>query len=197
MSAPIPPPYYILVSQATPGAHSQLAHPTVQFHYADDSPTALLPTAEHPNVIILEPHQSADSTSNTPEPAASSTSPPSGSANSAATLTPPTPSIAPPSVQCLSSSFAVTAVRVVQPPAAAVAHAMNQGQDPNIYIVDYLPVKTSSSSQEEGRLEDSMRENPSISTLMAQFHQRNALLRSVLETPTSPPALPNSESEGQ
>jgi hypothetical protein len=150
MSAPVPPPYYILVSQATPGVHAQLAHPTVQFHYADDSPTALLPTTEHPNVIILEPHQPGDSASNTPEPPAhaSSTSPPSGSANSAATLTPPRPSMVPPSVQCLSSSLAVTAVRVVQPPAAAVAHAMNQAQDPNIYIIDYLPVKGSSTQEE-------------------------------------------------
>jgi hypothetical protein len=141
-----PSPYYILVSPSALGSHlhaSSLTHPTVQYHYADDPPTALLPTAEHPNVIILEPQLSEESAeSNT------SSSPPSVSTNSAVTIVPSKVIAQPPSFHSLSSSVAVTNVRVAQPPASAVAFATSEGKDPNIYIIDYVPLKSSGNAED-------------------------------------------------
>jgi hypothetical protein len=54
------PPYYILVSHSplstnAPGALSNaLGHPQIQYHYADDSPLALLPQTANENVLVLD-----------------------------------------------------------------------------------------------------------------------------------------------
>jgi hypothetical protein len=141
MSSSIPPPFYILVSPAASGSqlHISLLHPTILLHYADDPPTALLPTAQNPNIFILEPNVSNVSTPQ--EPHFQSSSPPAISVSSAATIMPSGSRADLPVVQSLSSSFAVTSVRMAHPPAAAVAYAANQGQDPNIYIIDYAPAR--------------------------------------------------------
>lgn len=182
-----PPPYYILVAPSALGNHSHpssLTHPTVQYHYADDPPAALLPSAEHPNVIILEPHlpgeESVDSTTNGLH--IGSSSPPSVAISSAVTIVPSKTTAQAPSFHCLSSSAAVTNVRVAQPPASAVAFATNEGKDPNIYIIDYVPLKSSAHPEEGHRLEDSIGDNQSISAQLTQFHQRNVLLRTILES---------------
>ncbi|KAK7058800.1 hypothetical protein VNI00_001424 [Paramarasmius palmivorus] len=44
------PPYYILFTQSS----SSLGHPTIQYHYADDSPLSLLPQLPDEHVIILD-----------------------------------------------------------------------------------------------------------------------------------------------
>jgi hypothetical protein len=143
MSSSIPPPVYILVSPAASGGqlHTSLLHPTIQLHYADDPPTALLPTPQNPNIFILEPNISNVSTPTPQEPHIQSSSPPAISVSSAATIMPSGSRADLPVVQSLSGSFAVTSVRMAHPPAAAVAYAANQGQDPNIYIIDYAPVR--------------------------------------------------------
>jgi hypothetical protein len=149
MSASPAAPYYILVSPSALGSHlhpSSLTHPTVQYHYADDPPTALLPTTEHPNVIILEPQFPEESAeSNAPH---ASSSPQSVSTNSAVTIVPSKATAQPPSFHSLSSSVAVTNVRVAQPPASAVAFATSEGKDPNIYIIDYVPLKPSGNTED-------------------------------------------------
>lgn len=54
-----PPPFYVLLahsplSNVPSGALSNtLAHPTVQYHYADDSPLSILPTHPQESVLIL------------------------------------------------------------------------------------------------------------------------------------------------
>ena len=54
------PPYYILfahspLSSSTPGALSNtLGHPTIQYHYQDDSPLALLPQHPDEHVLVLD-----------------------------------------------------------------------------------------------------------------------------------------------
>jgi hypothetical protein len=54
-----PPPFYVLLahsplSNVPSGALSNtLAHPAVQYHYADDSPLSILPTHPDENVLIL------------------------------------------------------------------------------------------------------------------------------------------------
>ncbi|KZP12032.1 hypothetical protein FIBSPDRAFT_799455 [Athelia psychrophila] len=53
------PPYYILVSQsALAGGNGSppitLGHPSIQYHYADDSPLALLPQSADEHVLILD-----------------------------------------------------------------------------------------------------------------------------------------------
>jgi hypothetical protein len=141
MSSANPPPFYILVSPIASGGqlHTSLLHPTIQLHYADDPPTALLPTTQNQNIFILEPHVS---TPTPQDPHLQSSSPPAVSVSSAATIMPSSSTTDLPVVQSLSGSFAVTSVRIAQPPAAAVAYATNQGQDPNIYIIDYAPVRS-------------------------------------------------------
>lgn len=53
------PPYYILVSQSALASNPQgpqstsLAHPTIQYHYADDPPLSLLPQSPSEHLIIL------------------------------------------------------------------------------------------------------------------------------------------------
>ena len=61
-SAPSPadPPYYILVAQSpapanpTAPASSSLSHPVIEYHYADDSPAALLPQFTGQHVLVLD-----------------------------------------------------------------------------------------------------------------------------------------------
>lgn len=50
------PPYYILFS-TQPANSSSLGHPTVQYHYADDSPLSLLPQHADEHVLLLEYNQ--------------------------------------------------------------------------------------------------------------------------------------------
>lgn len=144
MNSAIPPPFYILVSPTNTAAqlHTTLLHPTIQLHYADDSPTALLPTAENPNIFILEPNNPILTSLGPQEPHLQSSSPPAISVSSAATITPSAMKTDTPAAQSLSGNHAITSVRVAQPPAAAVAYAASQGHDPNIYIIDYVPVKS-------------------------------------------------------
>jgi len=55
-----PPPFYVLLahsplSNVPSGALSNtLAHPVVQYHYADDSPLSIFPTHPDENVLILD-----------------------------------------------------------------------------------------------------------------------------------------------
>ncbi|KAG8789685.1 hypothetical protein FRB91_006979 [Serendipita sp. 411] len=198
---PPPPPFYIMMAQSTaPGTHhvtaSALQHPTVQLHYADDPPTALLPTAEHPNVLILESHSPFPEATSPPlsEPHLHSSSPPLVAISSAATITPAKHTITPPSVYSLSGNVAVTSVRVAQPPAAAVAYATKEGHDPNVYIIEYAPVRSTTHEEGQQRMEDSMRDTQSTAALLAQFHQKNTILRTVLESPNPRPFQEESES---
>jgi len=189
MSSSIPPPYYILLSPATSGIqlHTSLFHPTIQLHYADDPPTALLPTAQNPNVFILEPHLPNPSTPTPQESNLQSSSPPAVSVSSAATIVPSNSRADLPLVHSLSGNFAVTSVKKAQPPAAAVAYAAGQGQDPSIYIIDYAPVRApddayvlyntllfSPHAIPSQRMENSVRER-STAALLSQFHQRYKL----------------------
>lgn len=56
------PPYYVLVSQAplqtTPSAagpsFKSFGHPTIEYHYADDLPHALLPQSAQEHVLVLD-----------------------------------------------------------------------------------------------------------------------------------------------
>ena len=54
------PPFYILcssspISATVPGAPSTtLGHPTIQYHYADDSPFVLLPQTQDEQVLVLD-----------------------------------------------------------------------------------------------------------------------------------------------
>ncbi|KAJ8520941.1 hypothetical protein ONZ45_g2333 [Pleurotus djamor] len=58
------PPYYILISNQNQSSSSStaLTHPVIQYHYADDSPIALLPRFPEERVIVLD----ADSSSSAP-----------------------------------------------------------------------------------------------------------------------------------
>lgn len=130
MSTP-PPPFYVLLSQHTasslPSSHSQtlppppsrLTHPTIQYHYADDPPLALVPSAEHPHIIILD------------IPDGSPGQPVTSSSETETTVL----SLGP-SARSLSSALAVTSVKVAQAPGAAIKHALTEGRDPNIYILE-------------------------------------------------------------
>ncbi|KAK1223794.1 hypothetical protein PQX77_013318 [Marasmius sp. AFHP31] len=49
------PPYYILFTQAGASTSSNtLGHPTIQYHYADDSPLNLLPQSPDEHVLLLD-----------------------------------------------------------------------------------------------------------------------------------------------
>lgn len=56
-----PPPYYILFSHSSVAAttlaanqSNTLAHPVIQYQYADDSPLSLLPQSPDEHVLILD-----------------------------------------------------------------------------------------------------------------------------------------------
>jgi hypothetical protein len=133
MTTTPPPPCYILLSQYTSsslpslGAQtlspppSRLIHPTIQYHYADDPPLALVPSSERPHIIILD---IPDGDRGLGQPVASPSSTETIVASSA------------PSARSLSSALAITTVKVAQAPGAAIKHALAEGRDPNIYILE-------------------------------------------------------------
>lgn len=52
-----PPPFYFLFSHASlshPDTSGHLGHPAIQYHYADDSPFALLPQSPDEQVIVFD-----------------------------------------------------------------------------------------------------------------------------------------------
>ncbi len=56
MASNKPPPYYILFSNSSlsPAPSATLGHPTIQYHYADDSPLSLLPQHPQEHVLLLD-----------------------------------------------------------------------------------------------------------------------------------------------
>ena len=57
MSSPDRPPFYILVAHnaaGQPQSSSNLRHPAIQYHYADDSPLSMLPQHPQEQVIVLD-----------------------------------------------------------------------------------------------------------------------------------------------
>ncbi|KAK0465395.1 uncharacterized protein EV420DRAFT_1637532 [Desarmillaria tabescens] len=56
MASNRPPPYYILFSNSSlsPTPSATLGHPTIQYHYADDSPLSLLPQHPQEHVLLLD-----------------------------------------------------------------------------------------------------------------------------------------------
>ena len=114
MASPEPkPPYYILVSHSPldlQATSSTLTHPVVQYHYADDSPLALLPHTPDEHVLVLD---YTDLTSSAVE------------------------STGVPAVKSISRMLAVTAVKVSEAPGAAAAHEELQiNRNDNMYIVE-------------------------------------------------------------
>jgi hypothetical protein len=73
------PPYFILVSQSDLNSSTQsqppisttLSHPTIQYHYQDDSPSLLFPRSPDEQVLLLH----YDPTRPSPQPVAKSISP--------------------------------------------------------------------------------------------------------------------------
>lgn len=53
------PPYYVLVSHtltlpSAAGTSTTFSHPTIEYHYADDSPHNLLPQSPEEHVMVLD-----------------------------------------------------------------------------------------------------------------------------------------------
>lgn len=51
------PPLYVLLQPNLPSASSAPAtfvHPVIEYHFADDPPTALLPTSANESVLVLD-----------------------------------------------------------------------------------------------------------------------------------------------
>jgi len=153
------PPFYILCSRSTTtttvGASNTaaLVHPTIQYHYKDDPPLALVPQpTEQVLVLDYDPETSA-----------------------------------PPTVQSLSPSISVTGVRVEEAPGAAAA-AADEGdvaRNDRMFIIE-------TTSAQDRPMDASMGERKPPQTALAQFKQRNALLRRSLLYPNT--ELPISES---
>ncbi|GBE78394.1 hypothetical protein SCP_0112790 [Sparassis crispa] len=80
------------------------------------------------------------------------------------------PSAAPPSAQSLSPLLAVTALRVIPAPGAALA---DDARNPNLYIIH------TTSPDDDHRADDD--EDPSPQAVLARFKQRNAVLRRALD----------------
>ncbi|KAF8213373.1 hypothetical protein K438DRAFT_1803868 [Mycena galopus ATCC 62051] len=141
------PPFYIL-STATGGA-SALVHPTIQYHYNDDPPLALIPQPnEQVLVLDYDPETSA-----------------------------------PPTVQSISPSISVTGLRVEEAPGAAAA-AVDEGvaRNDRMFIIE-------TASAEDRPMDGSMSERKPPQTILAQFKQRNALLRRSLQYPNPEPPI--------
>lgn len=93
------PPCYILLSSTAPGTSlTSFSHPLIQYHYADDSPIALLPREPDEQVIVLD-YDPADPLN--------------------------------PGVKSISSSLAVTAVKVTDAPGAGETQ-----ENDKIYILE-------------------------------------------------------------
>ncbi|KAG7099396.1 hypothetical protein E1B28_001249 [Marasmius oreades] len=129
------PPYYILFTQSSSSSLSNtLGHPTIQYHYADDSPLNLLPQSPDEHVLLLDHGPSSPA-----QPAVASTS----------------------------KSMAITSLKITEAPGAAAAEEKHNDK---MYIIE-----TTSSVDKPSR-----GEKQSSQMILAQFKQRNALLRRAL-----------------
>ncbi|KAJ7225807.1 hypothetical protein GGX14DRAFT_422456 [Mycena pura] len=175
------PPFYILCAHSTsvPALpNPALVHTTVQYHYADDDPLAIVPhTGEQ--VLVLD-YDSSDSNTS-----------------------------ALPTVQSISPSVAVTNVRDEEAPGAAAA-AADEGdltRNDRMFIIEttaaldrFAPTKCPTRLLTAARpMDGSMGERKPAHAVLAQFKQRNAVLRRALlypssETPT-PPVKPFATAE--
>ncbi|KAJ8495884.1 hypothetical protein ONZ51_g1493 [Trametes cubensis] len=86
-----------------------------------------------------------------------------------------------PTVKSLSPDLAVSAVKVVDAPGAAVAGEPALSNN-NMYVI------TTTTRPTENPLDDD--EPPSVHEILAQYKQRNAILRSILDYPNAPPIPP-------
>jgi len=147
------PPYYILVSHSplstnTPGVLSNaLGHPQIQYHYADDSPLALLPQTPNEHVLVLD-------------------------------YDPTIPTS--PTAKSMSRNMVVTSVKVAEAPGAAADEDELKKND-KMYILE-----TTTASDDNSNLEVSQRERLAPEVILAQFKQRNAILRRALLFPDAP-----------
>ncbi|KAF9270400.1 hypothetical protein L218DRAFT_993020 [Marasmius fiardii PR-910] len=127
------PPYYILFTQSSTSSLSNtLGHPTIQYHFADDSPLNLLPQSPDEHILLLDYDPSSPT-----EPAVVSTS----------------------------KSMAVTGLKITEAPGAAAAE-----HNDRMFIIE-----TTSSVDKPTRTDQH-----SSQAIIAQFKQRNALLRRAL-----------------
>ncbi|KAJ8084212.1 hypothetical protein PM082_002979 [Marasmius tenuissimus] len=130
------PPYYILFTQAGASTSSNtLGHPTIQYHYADDSPLSLLPQSPDEHVLLLD-------------------------------YDPLSPTQI--SVASTSESMAVTGLRIQEAPGAA---ASEEKRNDRMCIIE-----TTSSTDKTLRND----RHHSAQAILAQFKQRNAVLRHAL-----------------
>lgn len=116
MTSPTEPPYYILVSHYSilnntavsgPGPSTVLGHPVIQYHYADDSPLALLPKTADEHVLVIEYDSEM-----------------SGSSNG-------------PSIKSISRNLAVTGVKLSEAPGATAAHdELGISRNDKMYILE-------------------------------------------------------------
>ncbi|KAJ7786010.1 hypothetical protein B0H16DRAFT_1488883 [Mycena metata] len=139
-------PFYILCSNAG------LVHPTVQYHYTDDSPLALVPHP-HEHVLILD----FDPQSNIP-----------------------------PTVQSISPSLSVTGLRVEEAPGAAAAAAEEGDATRN----DRMFIIETTAAAQDRPMDGSIGERKPPHAVLAQFKQRNAVLRRSLLYPNPSPESP-------
>ncbi|THU94824.1 hypothetical protein K435DRAFT_724172 [Dendrothele bispora CBS 962.96] len=136
-----PPPHYILFSSNS-ASSTALGHPTIQYHYADDSPVSLLPQHPDEHVLLL-----------TYDPNSSSS----------------------PSAVSTSRNVVVTGVKVEEAPGAA---AQEEKHNDRMYIIETI----SNPADPKHSTQNTM-EHQSPHSALAQFKQRNALLRRALAYP--------------
>ncbi|KAJ7357071.1 hypothetical protein DFH08DRAFT_850932 [Mycena albidolilacea] len=87
---------------------------------------------------------------------------------------------APPTIQSISPSISVTGLRVEEAPGAAAA-AVDEGvaRNDRMFIIE-------TTTAQDRPMDSSMTERKPPQTVLAQFKQRNALLRRSLDYPISP-----------
>ncbi|KAF9499834.1 hypothetical protein BDN71DRAFT_1441435 [Pleurotus eryngii] len=148
-----PPPYYILFSHSSVAATSSaanqsntLAHPVIQYQYADDSPLSLLPQSPDEHVLILDYDPSSQL----------------------------------PVVRSASHEMVVTGLKVAEAPgAAAAAEEGGPPRNDRMYIIE------TTSKEDRPAVDPSQGERVSPQTVLAQFKQRNAVLRRALDYPNN------------
>ncbi|KAK7064470.1 hypothetical protein R3P38DRAFT_3250054 [Favolaschia claudopus] len=136
------PPFYILSTTN----NAPLVHPTIQYHYRDDSPLALVPQpSEQVLVLDYDPESSA-----------------------------------PPIIQSISPSISVTGLRVEEAPGASAA-AADEGVPRN----DRMFIIETTIAHDKPLDASVVDERKPPHTVLAQFKQRNALLRQSLVYPNT------------
>ncbi|KAL5534425.1 hypothetical protein ACEPAG_887 [Sanghuangporus baumii] len=148
------PPLYLLtqpLASSSAQSAANFAHPVIEYQFADDPPSNLLPKSDAETVIIVD-YEDNDAV---------------------------------PVARSLNHETAVAGVKVTPAPGVGAAGDGETRRNDTMYIIETLAAVSSTG--------ETMAEHEDPQQLLAQFRERNALLKRILDQPSLKPS--NSQPE--